>query len=250
MRYFIELSYKGTNYHGWQIQPDVISVQEKLNEAFSIVLNTTIICHGAGRTDTGVHATQMFAHIDTDKKIDDDKYLYKFNSVLPDDIVIHSIFEVKEDAHARFNAHNRSYEYKIYLGRNAFLLDTTWQIHQQKLDFRKMNEAAAILLNYTNFKCFSKSKTDVKTYNCTITNAKWVLENNTLTFYITADRFLRNMVRAIVGTLVAIGRHKHGISDFVKIIESQDRSKAGTSAPAQGLTLTSVKYPETIKNDQ
>lgn len=248
MRYFIELSYKGTNYHGWQIQPDVISVQEKVNGAFSKILNTSINCNAAGRTDTGVHATQMFVHIDTDKPIDTQEFLFKINAVLPDDIVIHSIFNVNADAHTRFNASSRSYEYKIYLGRNAFLLDTTWQIHQQQLDVKKMNEAAAILLNYTNFKCFSKSKTDVKTYNCDITNAEWILDGNMLTFYITADRFLRNMVRAIVGTLVAIGKQKHSIDDFVNIIESQNRSKAGTSAPAQGLTLTSVTYPETIKN--
>lgn len=250
LRYFIELSYKGTNYHGWQIQPDVISVQEKVNDAFSKILNDTIICNAAGRTDTGVHATQMFIHIDTDKPIDNDSFLYKINAVLPVDIVVHHIFEVKPDAHTRFNANSRSYEYKIYLGRNAFLLDTTWQIYQQGLDVEKMNEAAALLLNYTNFKCFSKSKTDVKTYNCDISNAVWKLDGKTLTFYITADRFLRNMVRAIVGTLVAIGKNKNTVVDFVSIIESQDRNKAGTSAPAQGLALTSVTYPETIKNDK
>lgn len=249
MRYFIELSYKGTNYHGWQIQPDVISVQEKVNNAFSKILNTSIICNAAGRTDTGVHATQMFIHIDTDQNIATESYLYKINAVLPDDIVVHQIFSVKDDAHTRFNATSRSYEYKIFLGRNAFLLDTTWQLHQQKLDIKKMNDAAAILLNYTNFKCFSKSKTDVKTYNCDIIRAEWILEGDILTFHITADRFLRNMVRAIVGTLVAIGKNKHSIDDFIKIIESEDRSKAGTSAPAQGLSLTSVTYPETIKND-
>ena len=249
LRYFIELSYKGTNYHGWQIQPDVISVQQKVNEAFSKILNDTIICNAAGRTDTGVHASQMFIHIDTDKTINTVDFIYKLNAVLPDDIVIHALKKVNKEAHTRFDATSRSYEYKIFLGRNPFLLDTTWQIYQQKLDVKKMNEAAAILLNYTNFKCFSRSKTDVRTYNCDITNAEWKLENRILTFHITADRFLRNMVRAIVGTLVAIGKNKININDFVKIIESQNRSQAGTSAPAQGLTLTSVTYPESIYND-
>lgn len=249
LRYFIELSYLGKNYHGWQIQPNVITVQKKVNEAFSKILNTPVLTTGAGRTDTGVHASQMFVHIDTDVKIDSDQYIYKINSVLPDDIVIHDIFLVKEDAHTRFSATLRSYEYSIYQGRNAFNLDTTWQIFKQEIDVDKMNDAASILKNYTNFKCFSKSKTDVQTYNCKITNAVWEKKGNNLTFYITADRFLRNMVRAIVGTLVDIGIGKSSIDDLITIIESEDRSMAGTSAPAQGLSLTVVKYPESIRHE-
>ena len=249
MRYFIELSYIGKNYHGWQIQPNAITVQEKVNNAFSIILNTPIVTAAAGRTDSGVHASQMFVHIDTDLKIDTDTYIYKLNSVLPDDIAIHSIFEVNKDAHTRFSAIQRSYEYKIYQGRNPFLLDTTWQLFKQELDVEQMNKAASILKNYTNFKCFSKSKTDVKTYNCTITNAAWIKEGKKLTFYISADRFLRNMVRAIVGTLVDIGTGKKTVDDIITIIESQDRNMAGTSVPAKGLSLTAIKYPETIKNE-
>lgn len=248
MRYFIELSYLGKNYHGWQIQPNVITVQEKVNDAFSKILNTQIITNAAGRTDTGVHAAQMFVHIDTDKKIDTDQYIYKINSVLPEDIVVHAIFLVKDDAHTRFNATIRSYEYKIFLGRNPFNVDTTWQIFKQEINISKMNEAAKILKNYTNFKCFSKSKTDVKTYNCTITNAKWKLDGKNLTFYISADRFLRNMVRAIVGTLIDIGLEKKTKEDLINIIESQNRSMAGASVPAKGLSLTEVKYPDSIKN--
>lgn len=248
MRYFIELSYLGKNYHGWQIQPNAITVQEKINKAFSLILCTPILVVGAGRTDTGVHASQMFAHIDTDHPIDSAKYIYKFNSVLPDDIVIESIFPVNKEAHVRFSATSRSYEYKIYLGRNPFLLDTTWQFFKKELNISQMNAAAAMLKDYTNFKCFSKSKTEVKTYNCNITNAKWIQKDNILTFHITADRFLRNMVRAIVGTLVAIGQQKNTIEDLIEIIESQNRSMAGTSAPAQGLSLTAVNYPETIKH--
>jgi len=247
LRYFIELSYKGKNYHGWQIQPEDITVQEKLNKALSKILNRTTLTVGAGRTDTGVHASQMFAHIDSDKEIDPDIYIYKLNSILPSDIVIHNLFKVNANAHARFDALTRSYEYHIYLGRNVFLLDTTWQVYHQKLDILKMNEAAQILLSYTNYKCFSKSKTEVKTYNCKITHAMWKQKGDILTFHITADRFLRNMVRAIVGTLVSIGKGKTSLSDFIKIIESQDRCLAGTSAPSQGLSLTSVTYPENIK---
>ena len=249
MRYFIELSYLGKNYHGWQIQPNAITVQEKINQAFSLILCTPILVVGAGRTDTGVHAAQMFAHIDTELAIDTQKYLYKFNSVLPDDIVIKNIFKVTEQAHVRFSAISRSYEYKIYLGRNPFLLDSTWQFYKKPLNITKMNAAAALLKNYTNFKCFSKSKTEVKTYNCHITNAEWIQEENTLTFYITADRFLRNMVRAIVGTLVAIGQEKNTVEHLIEVIESQNRSAAGISAPAYGLSLTAVTYPETIKHE-
>ncbi len=246
LRYFVELSYKGTNYHGWQIQPDAISVQEKVNNAFSKILNTPINVVAAGRTDTGVHASQMFVHLDSDIKLDTSNYLYKINAVLPDDIVVYSIFRVGDNAHTRFDAINRSYEYHIYQGRNPFNLETSWQIHHQVLDIKAMNNAASILKNYTSFKCFSKSKTDVKTYDCNIVNAEWKQQNNTITFYITANRFLRNMVRAIVGTLVEIGLGKKNKQDFVKIIESQNRSNAGSSAPAKGLFLTKVEYPETI----
>jgi tRNA pseudouridine38-40 synthase len=249
LRYFIELSYKGKNYCGWQIQPNANTVQEEIQNALSKILRTPISCMAAGRTDTGVHASQMFIHLDTDIEIDSPKYIYKFNAVLPDDIAIYSIFRVKDDAHTRFNAISRSYEYQVLQARNPFLLDTTWQIPNSKLNVALMNEAAKLLLKYTNYKCFSKSKTDVKTYNCTITNAEWIATDNLLIFHISADRFLRNMVRAIVGTLVEIGQGKKSISDFIKIIESEDRNMAGPSAPAQGLMLTAVNYPENIKYD-
>lgn len=247
LRYFIELSYKGKNYHGWQIQPDAVSVQEKVNEALSKILGTSVLVAGAGRTDTGVHASQMFVHLDTATIIDTASYVYKINAVLPNDIVVHTIYKVAPDAHARFHATSRSYVYQIYLGRNVFLTDTTWQLHQQKLDIEQMNRAAKILLEHTNFKCFSRSKTEVKTYDCDITKAVWTLEGNLLQFHITANRFLRNMVRAIVGTLVAVGKGKCTIEDFIQILESRNRSNAGTSAPAKGLTLTTIEYPETIK---
>lgn len=241
MRYFLELSYNGKNYFGWQIQPDVISVQEKINKAISTILRQEISIVGAGRTDTGVHASQMYAHFDFEKVLPEN-FTHKLNSILSDDIVIYSIIKVDENAHARFDAKSRSYEYKIWLGRNPFLLDTTWQIHHRKLDVELMNKAAKILCKYEDFECFSKVKTEVHTFNCTITEAKWVLEGSTLIFHISANRFLRNMVRAIVGTLVEVGLGKKSLKDFREILESKSRSKAGFSAPARALFLTEVKY--------
>ena len=241
MRYFIELSYKGTNYHGWQMQRDATSVQEEINKAISTILQEEIQVVGAGRTDAGVHASQMFAHFDTLANLSDE-HIYKFNSILPNDIVIHSIKNVLDDKHARFDAISRSYEYRIYLGRNPFLLETTWQFYQKELDLEKMNEAASILQEYEDFESFSKVKTDVKTFNCEVTKAAWKQEGEYLTFYITANRFLRNMVRAIVGTLIEVGLGKKSIQDFRQIIESKKRSEAGLSVPAQGLFLTKIKY--------
>lgn len=241
MRYFIELAYKGKNYHGWQIQPDAISVQEKINKVISTVLRENIIITGAGRTDAGVHASQMFAHFDTNKILNND-FGFRLNALLPDDIVIYNIKLVHSDAHARFDAHSRSYEYKIWLGRNPFSLDTSWQLYNQKLDIDLMNQAAEILYEYEDFECFSKVKTGVYTFNCNVTNAIWILKGNELTFHISANRFLRNMVRAIVGTLIDVGTKKITINDFKKIIDSKNRSNAGTSVPAKGLFLTKVAY--------
>ncbi|WP_343328929.1 tRNA pseudouridine(38-40) synthase TruA [Polaribacter staleyi] len=241
MRYFIELSYNGKNYHGWQIQPDVISVQEKLNKAVSTIFQEKIEVVGAGRTDTGVHASQMFAHFDIEKSLKGD-IPHKLNSLLPLDIVVYNVFEVDVEKHARFGALSRSYEYKIWLGRNPFLLDFSWQIHSQDLNVDLMNEAAKLLLEYTDFQTFSKVKTDVYTYNCDITEALWKQDGKELVFYITANRFLRNMVRAIVGTLVDVGLGKITKDDFRKIIESKNRGNAGLSVPAKGLFLTQIKY--------
>ncbi|QXP74503.1 tRNA pseudouridine(38-40) synthase TruA [Tenacibaculum sp. HL-MS23] len=241
MRYFIELAYKGKNYHGWQIQPDAISVQEKINNAISTVLRQNIIITGAGRTDAGVHASQMFAHFDTDIVLAKN-FAFRLNALLPDDIVIYNTKLVHDDAHVRFDATSRSYEYKIWLGRNPFSLDTAWQLYNQQLNINLMNQAAAILYEHEDFECFSKVKTGVHTFNCDVTNALWVLNGNELTFHISANRFLRNMVRAIVGTLIDIGIGKTTIDDFKKIIESKNRSKAGTSVPAKGLFLTKVEY--------
>ena len=241
MRYFIELSYFGKNYHGWQIQPDASSIQEELNKAISVVLQEKISVVGAGRTDTGVHASQMFAHFDSDTILDKN-IVFKLNSVLPEDIVVYQVEKVNDEKHARFDALTRSYEYNIWLGRNPFLLDTTWQLSHQKLDVNAMNEAAKILLEFENFQAFSKVKTEVKTFNCNVTKAVWIVNGNELVFHITANRFLRNMVRAIVGTLVDVGKHKITKEDFRNIILSKDRSNAGLSVPAKGLFLTEITY--------
>jgi len=241
LRYFIEISYHGKNYFGWQMQPDVISVQEKITKGISTILRQEIAIVGAGRTDAGVHASQMFAHFDVDTALSEN-FTYKLNAILPDDIVIHKTILVADDAHARFDATSRSYEYKIFLGRNPFILDTSWQLYQKNIDVALMNEVASILLEYEDFECFSKVKTDVHTFNCTITEAKWIQNGSELTFHISANRFLRNMVRAIVGTLLDVGFGKISASDFRAIIESKNRSKAGVSVPARALFLTKVAY--------
>ena len=250
MRYFLELSYKGTNYHGWQYQPNAISIQEKINDGLTKLLKVKINVMGAGRTDAGVHASQMFAHFDVDTEFDKEGILFKLNSFLPDDIVVHRFVKVDDKAHTRFDAVSRTYEYRIFIGRNPFMLDMTWQFYHQTLDIDKMNEAATLLLNYQDFKCFSKSKVDVKTYNCDISEAYWELTDSMLVFHISANRFLRNMVRAIVGTLVNIGLHKSTIDDFKKIIESRDRSQAGFSVPAKGLFLTRIEYPIPVLSNE
>jgi len=246
LRYFLELSYNGKNYHGWQIQPSDISVQEVVQQSLSTILRVPVEIMAAGRTDAGVHATQIFAHMDIDKELNESDLVYKLNSLFPDAIAVKKIRRVKEDAHARFNATFRSYEYHISLEKNPFTMGLSWQVTNQDFDIIKMNEAAALLLNYENFKCFSRSKTDVKTYNCDITNAVWKEVGNGLVFYISADRFLRNMVRAIVGTLIEIGKGKMTIDQFKNVIESMDRRNAGASVPACGLFLTQVGYPLSI----
>jgi tRNA pseudouridine38-40 synthase len=241
LRYFIKLAYNGTNYHGWQVQPNASSVQETLNNALSVILNSEINIMGAGRTDTGVHAKEMFAHFDYDPTLEVHSTLHKLNSYLPKDIAIYDIIPVHEDAHARFDAKKRTYQYHISSVKNVFSQEESWYYHQN-LDVELMNQATKILLNHTDFQCFSKVNTDVNTFNCTIYEAYWKQENNQLIFTISADRFLRNMVRAIVGTLVNIGLHKITLSDFNSIIENKNRNEAGFSVPAQGLFLTKIEY--------
>ena len=245
MRYFIELSYKGTFFHGWQIQPNAVSVQETLEKALSLILREKIGVVGAGRTDAGVHAKHIVAHFETEKEFDLEKMIFKLNSVLPETVAIKRIYKVTANAHARFDALTRAYEYRIVRQKNPFETESAY-FFKGKLDVEAMNSAAAELLNYTNFKCFSKSKTDVKTYNCTMFYAYWEEKDNVLTFHVSANRFLRNMVRAIVGTLIDIGIGKLQVDDIHKILASQNRSEAGYSVPAKGLYLTNVTYPKTI----
>ncbi|MFV8361128.1 tRNA pseudouridine(38-40) synthase TruA [Flavobacterium sp. LS1P3] len=241
MRYFIKLAYNGTHYHGWQYQPNATSVQETMNKAFSVLLNTTINVMGAGRTDTGVHAKEMYAHFDFETPFDIPSLVHKLNSYLPKDIVIYTIIPVHDEAHTRFDATKRTYEYHINTFKDVFSQEHSWYFHQN-LDIDLMNEAAQILFNHTDFQCFSKVNTDVNTFDCTIFEAYWTRENGNLIFTISANRFLRNMVRAIVGTLVNIGLHKIAPTDFTAIIESKNRDKAGFSVPAHGLYLTKIEY--------
>ncbi|WP_299889188.1 tRNA pseudouridine(38-40) synthase TruA [uncultured Lacinutrix sp.] len=246
MRYFIELSYNGKAYHGWQIQPNAISVQEVLEKALSTLLKEPISTMGAGRTDAGVHAKQLFAHFNTEGAFDKDTLVYKLNSFLPEDVAVKNIFTVKHDAHARFDAVSRAYLYRIALNKSPF--NTTQAFYlKPRLDVEKLKEATKILFDYKDFQCFSKTNTDVKTYNCTIMKAEWHIIDNELHFIIKADRFLRNMVRAIVGTLINIGIGKLEVDDLHNIIKSKNRSEAGFSVPAHALYLTEVAYPETIK---
>ena len=241
MRYFIEFSYFGKNYFGYQIQPNEISVQEELEKALSTILREDIKTTGAGRTDTGVHAKKMFAHFDIDVRMDEN-LTYKLNSFLPPDISVKRIFPVKEDFHARFDATFRTYEYYISLEKNPFTQDSSWQIWKRNLDINKMNEACKILFEYEDFTSFAKLHADNKTNNCKIYKAEWEQQGSELKFTVSADRFLRNMVRAIVGTMVEIGNGKIQPADLQKIIEGKNRNAAGTSAPSQGLFLVDVGY--------
>ena len=246
MRYFIELSYNGRAYHGWQNQPNAISVQEVLEDALSTLLKEEITIVGAGRTDSGVHAKQMYAHFSTVNKFSLEKLIYKLNSFLPNDIAVQDVFNVNDEAHARFDAISREYKYKISLFKNVFSFNNSYYF-KQELDVNKMNEAAKILFEYDDFECFSKSNTDVKTYNCKILKAEWIYESNDLVFTIKADRFLRNMVRAIVGTLINVGIGKINVDQLHDIIKSKNRSQAGASVPGHALYLEKIEYPKNIK---
>ncbi len=246
-RYFIILSYKGTHYNGWQVQPNGITVQGVLNERLTLILGEEINLTGAGRTDSGVHASGFVAHFDSSHPglEQDQAFIRKINNFLPDDIAVHSLFPVTPEAHARFDATRRTYKYRILTEKDPFKNEFCWLL-QYPLDVNVMNQAAEMLFCYTDFTSFSKLHTDVKTNNCIITNASWKQTKNELIFTISANRFLRNMVRAIVSTLVDTGRKKIEIKDFKNIIESHDRGQASASAPAKGLHLVSIEYPETI----
>lgn len=250
-RYFIELSYNGTDYHGWQIQPNAVTVQEYLDKALSVYFRQKVESLGCGRTDAGVHATKFYAHFDlgaetgnndTVKAIDASRSVTGINSLLPYQIAVKRIFEVHADAHARFDATARAYHYHLHFHKDPFKLNRSW-LHKGMLDVEAMNQAAAILLQHTDFSCFSKSNTQTFTNNCKITAANFKVTEDGLLFTIRADRFLRNMVRAIVGTLIRVGKGEIDLPEFTAIIESKNRSNAGQSVPACGLYLVDVVYP-------
>jgi tRNA pseudouridine38-40 synthase len=272
-RYFIELTYNGTNYHGWQTQPNAVTVQQVLDKALATLLRAPIETTGCGRTDTGVHATEFFAHVNVEESIvhgpwsmekeDNTNSGYglwtmdyglptkikslptkikSLNALLPSDIAVKRIIPVHADAHARFDATLRSYQYHVHFEKDPFLHNLSWLVRDVP-DVELMNEAAKIIMEYTDFSCFSKSNTQVKTNNCKISRAEWVWNDGKLVFHISADRFLRNMVRAIVGTLMMVGKREIVPEAVRQIIESKNRSNAGTSVPACGLYLTEVRYP-------
>ncbi len=244
-RYFIEIAFDGSAYHGWQVQPNASTVQELLDRALCVLLRQPIATVGCGRTDAGVHARQLYAHFDVvDGSLPDtDKFVYQVNALLPHDIAAKRLIAVAPDAHARFDATQRAYEYHIHLGKDPFLHGRSWLMREAP-DVDAMNKAAEIMRQYEDFSCFSKSHTQVHTHICHITRAEWVwMDRDRLTFYISANRFLRNMVRAIVGTLMEIGRREKTPAYMHEVIQSKDRSVAGISVPACGLYLTEVVYP-------
>ena len=246
MRYFIYLAYDGTNYHGWQIQPNGDSVQETLMKALSTFLRKEIEIVGAGRTDAGVHARLMIAHFDFEEELDCKAVADKLNRLLPPDISVFEVKKVKPEAHARFDATYRTYKYYVTTCKDPFNRHYAWRLFNT-LDFAKMNEAAKILFEYIDFTSFSKLHTDVKTNNCKIMHAEWTQVNEyEWVFTIQADRFLRNMVRAVVGTLLDVGKRKVSIEAFQQIILAKNRCAAGQSAPAEGLYLVQIDYPENI----
>lgn len=245
------MAYDGARYHGWQIQPNGSSVQETLQDALSVVLRRPTAVTGAGRTDTGVHARVMIAHFDYEyegddrRMIDGDWLTDKLNRLLPPDISVSRVVPVAQDAHARFDATSRTYHYYVHVGKSPFLRAYSCRLYKA-LDFERMNEAARTLFDYTDFTSFSKVNTDTKTNNCKIMKAEWVqVGENEWRFEIRADRFLRNMVRAIVGTLVEVGRGKLTVQGFRDVIEGKNRCGAGESMPGNALFLVDVTYPDT-----
>lgn len=246
MRYFFEIAYLGTHYHGWQIQNNANTIQQEVNKALSLITGEKINVTGSGRTDTGVHCEQQYFHADFAKKLNTTDLKFKLNSFLPFDISIISIDEVHDEAHARFDATQRKYQYRIVNQKTPFLKGQT-HFFNKPLDIPTMNAAASLLVGgEKDFECFSKVKTEVNNFMCTIEKAEWKVDGRMLIFEVSANRFLRGMVRAIVGTLLEVGEGKISVDQFAEIIESKDRTKAGRSAPAEGLFLTEVSYPQSI----
>lgn len=245
MRYFIDISYDGSNYHGWQIQNNAKTVQGVLNEALSTILRTEIATIGSGRTDTGVHAIMQMVHFDSSKEIDQNQLLAKLNSLLPPDIAVNEIKKVKEDVSARFEATSRAYIYKIHQRKSPFKQGLSYHFHQS-LDLNQMNACCELITKWTDFEAMSKVKTEVNNFNCEIFSAHWKKENDEIHFHVSANRFLRGMVRALVGTMLEVGQGRLSIEKFEEVLESKDRKKAGRSVPAHGLYLRDITYPKDI----
>ena len=241
-RYFLEVSYKGENYSGFQVQENAITIQSEIEKAFKILQKDEIVLTGSSRTDAGVHALQNFFHFDYMKEIHP-HFIYKTNAILPGDIVVKDIIQVRPEAHCRFDAITREYKYYIYRHKNPFLKDRAYY-YPYKLDVEKMDQAAEMIKTFQDFTSFSKKRTQVKSFVCNIYESKWIKENNGLVYYVKADRFLRGMVRALVATMLLVGRNKIPLDDFKLIIEQKDATKANFAVPAQGLFLISVNYPE------
>jgi tRNA pseudouridine38-40 synthase len=245
LRFFFEITYNGTNYHGWQNQANAVGVQEVVEGALSKIFRTKIEIVGSGRTDTGVHCIQQFFHANIEKEFDEKIWLVKINSLLPKDIAIRSIKPVKENAHARYDAFERSYQYKVTRVKDPLLVGYAYYFFKE-VNVANLNRAAALLVGEQDFECFSKVKTDVNHFICNLKAARWNQKGDLLVFSITANRFLRGMVRAIVGTLLDVGTEKITLQEFETILKSKDRKKAGMNVPPEGLYLTSVKYPKNI----
>lgn len=242
MRYFITLSYDGTNYHGWQVQPGADSVQARINDALSKLLGGSVECVGAGRTDAGVHASMMVAHFDTDRDLDCEQLAFRLNRIVPRDIAVQKVERVSDDLHARFSATSRTYNYYVYTRKNPYRRHYAVQLHFEP-DYEAMNVAARVLLETDDFTSFSKVNNDQKTNICNVTRAEWVqVDGDLWRFEITANRFLRNMVRAVVGTLLEVGRGKMDKEEFCRVISQKDRCSAGESVPGNALFLVDIKY--------
>lgn len=247
-RYFITLSFNGTAYHGWQIQPNAATVQQLLSEALHTLLREDTGLTGSGRTDTGVHARDYTAHFNTQKSPEELQAIdlvYKLNRILPQDIAIKEIKRVRDDAHARFSAVSRSYEYYVSREKDPFLINRAW-LQERPLNLKSMQQATELLFDYDDFECFSRSNTQVTNYICQLLEARWEEQGHIWVFTIKANRFLRNMVRAIVGTIVDVGLGKTSLEQFRNIIESKNRSKAGYSAPGCGLYFIGADYNEEL----
>ena len=245
MRYFFEIRYKGTHYHGWQSQANAVGIQQMVEEVLSKLLREQISIVGSGRTDTGVHCAQQFFHTDIKKDFDQNQLIQRLNSFLDKDIAIRSIRPVKSDASARYSAIERTYEYRITRVKDPFSNGFAWFVHKP-IDVSTLQRASALLIGTHDFQCFSKVKTDVNHFVCRVRKAEWVEKGSFLVFTICANRFLRGMVRAIVGTLMDVGTGKISMDDLRYILKSKDRRKAGQNVPAEGLFLTQVRYPKQI----